>query len=111
MLHLAPGALHLPHYLTLDQQQDVAALCLDLGHQPAGFYVPIVRGGGTMSVRMLCLGRHWNARTYSYETRRTYVDGLPPPPLPPDLANVAGRAAQDAGFTFTPDICIVNLYT
>jgi hypothetical protein len=25
-------------------------------------YVPVVRNGGTMHVRMLCLGRHWNGK-------------------------------------------------
>ena len=30
-------------------------------------YTPTVRGGRPMSVGMLCLGRHWNARTYGYE--------------------------------------------
>ena len=34
-------------------------------------YVPVVRGGGKMHVRMLCLGRHWNGKTYSYEPTRT----------------------------------------
>jgi hypothetical protein len=28
-------------------------------------HVPIVRGGGKMHVRMLCLGRHWNGKTYA----------------------------------------------
>jgi hypothetical protein len=32
------------------------------GEVPA--YVPVVRGGGKMHVRMLCLGRHWNGKTY-----------------------------------------------
>src|SRR3954452_23555827 len=110
-LEIAPGALHLPHYLTLEQQQEVAALCLDLGQQPAGFYTPIVRGGGTMSVRMLCLGRHWNARTYAYEPTRSDIDGLPAPALPPQLAALAAQTALDAGFSVTPDTCIVNWYT
>ena len=35
------------------------------GDVPA--YVPVVRGGGAMHVRMLCLGRHWNGKTYRYE--------------------------------------------
>ena len=110
-MSLPPGALHLPHYLTPAQQQDIAGLCLALGQQPAGFYTPVVRGGGTMSVRMLCLGRHWNARTYSYETVRSDIDGLPAPALPPQLAALAAAAACDAGFSVTPDTCIVNWYT
>ena len=60
---------------------------------------------------MLCLGRHWNARTYSYEAVRSDIDGLPAPALPPQLAVVAAAAARDAGFSIAPDTCIVNWYT
>jgi DNA alkylation damage repair protein AlkB len=63
-----------------------------------------------MSVRMLCLGRHWNARTYTYEDVREAVDGQPAPSLPEYFARIANEAAAAAGFTFTPDTCIVNWY-
>ena len=33
------------------------------------------------------------------------------PPLPPDLAALAQRAGADAGFSFAPDLCIVNWYS
>jgi DNA alkylation damage repair protein AlkB len=88
----------------------VARQCLELGARDAGFYTPIVRGGHPMSVRMLCLGRHWNARTYSYEDRRSDIDGLPAPALPAEFARLAERAAREAGFVFSPDMCIVNWY-
>src|ERR671911_2639676 len=107
---IAPGAVVLKHYLPFDEQRAVSARCLEIGAGQAGFYTPIVRGGHPMSVRMLCLGRHWNARTYSYEDRRSDIDGLPAPALPPELAALAMRAAGDAGFTFSPDLCIVNWY-
>lgn len=110
-VEISPGATHLRGYLSLDQQRDVAARCLALGDGDAGFYTPVVRGGGVMSVRMLCLGRHWNARRYVYEDVRSDVDGRPAAPLPADLALLAARAAEDAGFTFTPDTCIVNWYS
>lgn len=108
---LAEGARHLPRHLSPDAQRTVVGVCLALGTGPAGFYTPVVRGGGTMSVRMMCLGRHWNARTYTYEDVRGDVDGLPPHPLPPQLALLAVRAADAADFTFSPDICIVNHYS
>ena len=63
-----------------------------------------------MSVRMLCLGRHWNARTYTYEDVRSDIDGRPVPALPSDLAHIAARAGRAAGFDFLPDLCIVNWY-
>jgi alkylated DNA repair protein (DNA oxidative demethylase) len=84
---------------------------LSLGAAEAGFYTPVVRGGHPMSVRMLCLGRHWNAREYRYEPTRTDVDGLAVPPLPEDLAILGADAARAAGFDASPDICIVNWYS
>lgn len=109
-IEVAPGAVHLKQYLSDEEQQVVAARCLEIGAGDAGFYTPIVRGGHPMSVRMLCLGRHWNARTYSYESCRSDVDGQAAPGLPPELALIARRAGQDAGFMFSPNICIVNWY-
>ena len=105
------GIAHLVGYLPTEEQQRIAARCLELGAADAGFYTPIVRGGRPMSVRMLCLGRHWNAREYAYEMTRSDVDQRAVPPLPEDLASVARRAGAAAGFTFDPDICIVNWYT
>jgi DNA alkylation damage repair protein AlkB len=110
LLDVAPGAVHLKRYLSDEQQREVAAQCLEIGAGEAGFYTPIVRGGHPMSVRMLCLGKHWNARTYSYQDCRLDVDGRPAPPLPPELAELAKRAGADAGFTISPDLCIVNWY-
>src|SRR4029078_5832669 len=107
---VAPGAVHLPHHLSVNEQCQVAEQCLDIGSRQAGFYTPIVRGGHPMSVRMLCLGRHWNARTYSYEDVRSDVDGQPAPLLPEEFAHLAQHAAAEAGFTFRPDMCIVNWY-
>ena len=63
-----------------------------------------------MSVQMLCLGRHWNAHTYSYEDVRSDIDGLPAPQLPEEFAALAERAAADAGSAIKPDLCIVNWY-
>lgn len=110
-LEIAPGAVHLMHHVTPEEQRDTAERCLELGAADAGFYTPIVRGGHPMSVRMLCLGRHWNARTYSYEDVRSDIDGRPAPPLPEELVRLAARAGEAAGFPFTPDMCIVNWYS
>ena len=59
---------------------------------------------------MLCLGRHWNAVTYKYESTRTDVDQLPVSPLPAEFADLARNVARRAGFSMTPDICILNWY-
>ena len=110
LTEIAPGAVYLARYVNLEDQGSIARRCLALGAGAAGFYTPIVRGGHPMSVRMLCLGRHWNARTYTYEDVREDVDGQPAPSLPEEFARIANEAAAAAGFTFTPDTCIVNWY-
>jgi len=69
-----------------------------------------VRGGGKMHVRMLCLGRHWNGKTYSYEATRSDFDNLPAPPLPAEFIALACELAESAGMPFAPDLCILNYY-
>jgi DNA oxidative demethylase len=108
--HIHPGAIHLPGYLSIDEQRALLALCREVAGGPAGPYTPTVRGGATMRIQMLCLGLHWNALTYRYEPSRSDFDGLPAPPLPPDLSALARRVAGDAGMQIDPDICILNFY-
>ena len=109
-MEIAPGAVHLPGYLTLADQRTLVDQCRALldGDVPA--YVPIVRGGGHMHVRMLCLGRHWNGKTYRYETHRTDHDSLPAPPLPAGFTKLARDIARSAGMALDPDLCILNYY-
>ena len=110
IVELVPGAFHLPGFLSPPEQRRVLATVQALAGGAAGFYRPRVRGGGLMHCDMLCLGRHWNARTYTYEWQRTDHDGLPAPPLPPDLARLAVAAAAAVRFAVDPDICLVNRY-
>ena len=109
-MEIAPGAFHLPRYLSLDDQRALVAECRALVDGPVPAYVPTVRGGGKMHVRMLCLGRHWNGKTYSYEPTRADYDSLPAPALPDSLRVVAREIARVAGMPFDPDLCILNLY-
>jgi alkylated DNA repair protein (DNA oxidative demethylase) len=109
-VEVAPGAIHLPGFLSIERQRHLAAECQALMDGPVPAYVPIVRGGGHMHVRMLCLGRHWNGKTYRYETARSDYDNLPVPPLPALFADTAREMAARAGMTIDPDICIINHY-
>src|SRR5262245_52461007 len=95
---LAPGAIWLRHWLTPDTQHALAAECRTLMDGPISGYVPTVRGGGKMRVRMTCLGRHWNAMTYTYQAVRGDHDGQPVPPVPAAWRQLAARLAVDAGF-------------
>jgi len=77
---------------------------------PVPGYVPVVRGGGKMHVRMLCLGRHWNGKTYKYEPARSDFDGKPAPPLPAGFKALARDIAASVGMAIDADLCILNYY-
>ena len=104
------GAYHFPRYLSLDRQRALVDECRALldGDVPA--YVPVVRGGGKMHVRMLCLGRHWNGVTYRYEPTRSDFDNLPAPPLPASFRRLAAELAGAADMSLDADIAILNSY-
>jgi DNA oxidative demethylase len=70
----------------------------------------VVRGGGKMHVRMLCLGRHWNGMTYRYEEARSDYDQLRVPPLPTEFRDLARDIAASAGMMLDADLCILNYY-
>jgi DNA oxidative demethylase len=110
LVTLGDGAVWLKHWLTIDQQRALVERCRAIMNGPGGGYVPVVRGGGKMHVRMVCLGRHWNPLTYKYEPTRTDYDDAPVAPVPEEWAALASRAAAEAGFTFAPDLCIMNWY-
>jgi alkylated DNA repair protein (DNA oxidative demethylase) len=107
---LSPGVHHVPRYLSIERQQALARACAALvdGEVPA--YVPVVRGGGRMHVRMVCLGRHWNGQLYRYEDVRSDFDRRPVPPLPDAFREIARAIAAEADMTFDPDVCILNYY-
>jgi alkylated DNA repair protein (DNA oxidative demethylase) len=109
-VEIGPGAFHVQRYLTVADQRVLVDQCRALVDGAVPAYVPVVRGGGAMHVRMLCLGRHWNGKTYRYETHRTDFDNLPAPPLPDNLERLAQTIARQAGMAFDPDLCILNYY-
>ncbi len=101
---------HFPRYLDRARQRALADQCRALMDGPVPAYVPVVRGGGKMHVRMLCLGRHWNGRTYRYEPTRSDFDGLPAPPLPAEFGALAAEIAAAAGMSIAANLCILNYY-
>ena len=107
----APGVRLLKHYLSEPLQDALVVQCRELMEGPKGGYVPTVRGGGKMRVRMVCLGRHWNAMTYRYESTRADFDNAPVEPIPSAWIDMASSIAREAGFdAFRPDICLINYY-
>jgi alkylated DNA repair protein (DNA oxidative demethylase) len=109
-VEIAPGAHHFSGYLSLERQVALVGDCRALVDGAIPAYVPVIRGGGKMHVRMLCLGRHWNGKTYQYEPTRTDFDGLPAPSLPVEFRTLAREIAASAGMMLDADLCILNHY-
>jgi DNA alkylation damage repair protein AlkB len=109
-VEIAQGAHHLPRFLSLSDQRLIVADCRALMDGDVPGYVPIVRGGGVMHVRMLCLGRHWNGKTYRYEPVRSDFDGKTVPELPLSFQRLANSIAASVGMRLEADLCILNYY-
>lgn len=67
---LPPGVVLLKGYLTLDEQIRIVLQIRGLGIGPSGFYTPSYGTGARLSLRMMCLGLHWEPRTSKYEATR-----------------------------------------
>jgi DNA oxidative demethylase len=119
---LAPGAVHVPDWLDTGEQRDLVAACREWA-TPAGPDRPGLRtvrlpSGGTMSVRMVCLGWHWYPYGYSREVRARRAGPAEAPvlELPGWLAELGGRAVAEAyrdpaaAQVYRPDVGLVNFY-
>ncbi|EFJ47865.1 hypothetical protein VOLCADRAFT_101962 [Volvox carteri f. nagariensis] len=118
---LPPGVILLKGYLTMDEQIRIVLQIRELGVGPGGFYTPSYNTGARLSLRMMCMGLHWEPRTSKYEATRSSYDGATPPPIPSWLVELCGRclgaasaAAAAAGGIqlppLRPDICLANFY-
>ncbi|MGW5635539.1 alpha-ketoglutarate-dependent dioxygenase AlkB family protein [Streptomyces sp. NPDC003832] len=106
----APGAVHLPDWLGPDRQRELLEACRTWARPPAGLRTVRTPGGGTMTARQVCLGRHW----YPYGYARTVVDGdgAPVKPFPDWLGELGRQAVRDTLGTEPPpyDIALINFY-
>lgn len=109
---LGPGAVHVPDWLSREQQEFLLRACVDWAavRAPRSIVLP---GGGRMSVRTFSLGRHWVP--YRYD------DDEVVPPVPEWLLRAARSALSSAvaidpaaasndPARYTPDTALVNLY-
>jgi alkylated DNA repair protein (DNA oxidative demethylase) len=111
---IAPGAVHVPDWLGLDEQRLLVTACREWGRQPAGLRAARLPSGGVMSVSTVCLGWHW----YPYRYSRTVDDGdgSQVAPFPDWLGDLGRRALADAyadpgaARAYRPDIALVNHY-
>ncbi|MGW0421553.1 alpha-ketoglutarate-dependent dioxygenase AlkB family protein [Streptomyces sp. NPDC003015] len=107
---IAPGAVHLPDWLDPERQRELLAACREWARPPAGLRTVHTPGGGTMTARQVCLGRHW----YPYGYAPTVVDGdgAPVKPFPDWLGELGRDAVRDALDTEVSgyDIALINFY-
>ena len=74
---------------------------------------PVTPGGRAMSVGMTnCGALGWTSSRTGYRyTSTDPLSGQPWPPIPACFADMAARAAAEAGFEgFAPDACLINRY-
>lgn len=113
-VELAPGAVHVPGWLDLDAQRQLASSCRTWIAEAGGTCAPRLPTGGVMSVEMACLGWHW----FPYGYSRTVVDGdgREVAAFPDELGALGRRAVADAyrdpdaGTTYQPDVALINWY-
>jgi alkylated DNA repair protein (DNA oxidative demethylase) len=105
---IAPGAVHVPGYLSLEQQERLVAACRGWAGRMRHTKLP---SGGVMSVQTVCLGWHW--LPYRYSRTVDDVDGAPVEPFPGWLAEL-GREALEVAYgerrEYNPDAALINFY-
>ncbi|MBM7229993.1 alpha-ketoglutarate-dependent dioxygenase AlkB [Dietzia cinnamea] len=111
---LGPGAVHVPDWMSREQQEYLLRACADWAAVAAPRSI-VLTGGGRMSVRTFSLGRHWSPYRYDDDDAAT-------PPIPDWLVRAARTALTsaaavdprsavlDGGDPCTPDAALVNLY-
>ncbi|WP_328721248.1 alpha-ketoglutarate-dependent dioxygenase AlkB [Streptomyces sp. NBC_00247] len=111
---VAPGAVHVPGWLSVERQRELVVACREWARGPVPLRHTELPGGGVMSVRTVCLGWHW--LPYRYVRTADDVNGARVPAFPGWLAEL-GRAAvaeaygdEAAGRAYAPDAGLVNFY-
>jgi alkylated DNA repair protein (DNA oxidative demethylase) len=111
---VAPGAAHVPGWLSPAEQRRLVAACRDWSRPPAGLRATRLPRGGIMSVQTVCLGWHWIPYRYSRFAEDT--DGAPVKPFPGWLAALGRRAVaaaygdEQAAAAYQPDTALINYY-
>ncbi|HEX6932079.1 MAG TPA: alpha-ketoglutarate-dependent dioxygenase AlkB [Streptosporangiaceae bacterium] len=111
---IASGAVHVPGWLSVAEQQHLVTACREWASPPAGMRHTPMPSGGQMSVQTACLGWHW--MPYRYSRTADDVDGAPVKPFPGWLAELGRRALADAyedagqAVAYAPDVALINFY-
>ena len=116
---IAPGAVHLPGWLSLERQRELVTACRGWATGPVPIRHTALPRGAVMSVQTVCLGWHW--QPYRYTRTADDVNGKRVAPFPDWLVEWGRRALADAyqdsaaayldgAAEYTPDTALINFY-
>lgn len=116
---IAPGAVHVPGWLSDAQQRELVAACRSWATGPVPIRHTSLPRGGVMSVQTVCLGWHW--QPYRYTRTADDVNGKRVAPFPDWLVELGRRALAEAyqgtvskyldgAAEYTPDTALINFY-
>ncbi|MFJ1745764.1 alpha-ketoglutarate-dependent dioxygenase AlkB family protein [Streptomyces sp. NPDC088116] len=121
---VAPGAVHVPNWLSVERQRELVDVCRDWARGPVPIRHTVLPGGGVMSVQTVCVGWHW--QPYRYTRTAGDVNGARVADFPDWLGRLGraalveayGEAAADGPgsgdpgtrMAYAPDTALVNFY-
>jgi alkylated DNA repair protein (DNA oxidative demethylase) len=111
---IAPGAVHLPGWLSLEQQRSLVTACRGWATGPVPIRHTRLPNGGVMSVQTVALGWHWSP--YRYTRTPAEAGGGQVAEFPQwlgDLGREAVAAAYpdpEAALAYRPDTALINFY-
>ena len=113
----APGVVHVPNFLALEEQEALVTQARKIARSVAGTPVAMRRpyvGTGQMTTWMLSLGWFWATKPYRLVRE---VDGHPTPPIPANYQEIAAKVMAAAreidpqvGATPEVETALVNFY-
>ncbi|MGW7078486.1 alpha-ketoglutarate-dependent dioxygenase AlkB family protein [Streptomyces sp. NPDC054866] len=115
---IAPGAVHVPEWLTLAQQRELVTACRQWATGPVPIRHTELPRGGVMSVQTVCVGWHW--QPYQYTRTAGDVNGRRVAAFPDWMVDLGRRAltaaygdgdgGPAAAADYTPDTALINFY-
>lgn len=111
---VAPGAVHVPGFLTLQDQHRLVSACRAWAAGPVPIRRTRLPRGGLMSVQTVCVGWHW--QPYKYTRTGDDVNGARVADFPDWMVDIGRQALAAAGASladaavYTPDTALINFY-